>query len=65
MIRKIVDLLRDDSGVSELIGSFLLLLFVIIVIGSSLQNLGHTGANVFEQTNNVLQQQFDYLNHIP
>ncbi|ADQ06135.1 hypothetical protein Calhy_0387 [Caldicellulosiruptor hydrothermalis 108] len=62
MLARITAVLRDRTGVSEMMGSAFLLIFVVLVMATLLKNLGNTIANGYLRLNIKIQQQ---LNQIP
>jgi len=61
-MRRIIETLKDQSGVSEMMGSAFLLIFVVLVMATPLKNLGSTISGGYNTLNVKIQQQ---LNQIP
>ncbi|ADQ45566.1 hypothetical protein Calkro_0673 [Caldicellulosiruptor kronotskyensis 2002] len=62
MLRRIAEVFKDKSGVSEMMGSAFLLIFVVLVMATPLKNLGTTISSGYNNLNVKIQQQ---LNQIP
>jgi len=61
-MRRVIEILKDTSGVSEMMGSAFLLIFVVLVMATPLKNLGATISGGYNTLNTKIQQQ---LNQIP
>ncbi|ADQ45565.1 hypothetical protein Calkro_0672 [Caldicellulosiruptor kronotskyensis 2002] len=61
-MKKIAEVFKDNSGVSEMMGSAFLLIFVVLVMATPLKNLGTTISGGYNTLNTKIQQQ---LNQIP
>ena len=54
MLARKTAVLRDRTGVSEMMGSAFLLIFVVLVMATPLKNLGNTIANGYLRLNSEL-----------
>lgn len=61
MLRKIVGILKNNSGVSEMMGSAFLLIFVVLVMATPLKNLGGTISSGYNNLNAKIQNQLSQI----
>lgn len=62
MLERVKKVLKDNSGVSEMMGSAFLLIFVVLGMSTPLSNLGTTIKNGYNNLNTKIQTQ---LNQMP
>lgn len=55
---------KDNTGMSEVIGVAFLLIFVVFVLGKPLQNIGSTLGTGYNTLNSKLNNNLNYLNQI-
>ncbi|MEZ0535996.1 hypothetical protein ACAG39_01965 [Caldicellulosiruptoraceae bacterium PP1] len=64
LFKEIKNILTDNRGMSEIIGVAFLLIFVVFVLGKPLQNIGGTLGSGYNNLNNKLNSNLQYLNQI-
>lgn len=61
LFRKVKDILTQDTGVSEMMGSAFLLIFVVLMMATPLKNVGNTIKAGYNNLNLKIQNQLSQI----
>ncbi|MEZ0535995.1 hypothetical protein ACAG39_01960 [Caldicellulosiruptoraceae bacterium PP1] len=60
----IMEMLADNSGMSEIIGVAFLIIFIVFILGKPLQSIGNTLGTGYNNLNDKINNSMNYLNQI-